>query len=147
MHLIGVTSRFLFLPCHFRLSLVPCLLIARALLAYRSWPASELLVALLLIARRLRAISGRAACLSHMALLQNKMALLQIKMPLLKIKWSLLKNTPVLISNTPALFPNTSALSDNISLLLHPNRKEVVVNIILVTLACNEIFFHQSSDG
>ena len=111
-----------------------------ALLAYRSWPASELLVALLLIARRLRAISGWAACLSHMALLQNKM-------PLLKIKWSLLKNTPILISNTPALFPNTSALSDNISLLLHPNRKEVVVNIILVTLACNEIFFHQSSDG
>ena len=39
--------------------------IARAFLAYRSWPMSELLVALLLIARRLRAISGWAACLSH----------------------------------------------------------------------------------
>ena len=37
--------------------------------------------------------------------------------------------------------------SDNISLLLHPNGKEVVVNIILVTLTCNKIFFHQSSDG
>ena len=45
--------------------------------------------------------------------------------------------TSHLFLNTSALIPNTSALSDNISLLLHPNRKEVVVNIILVTLACN----------
>ena len=35
--------------------------IARAFLAYRSWPASELLVALLLIARRFQAISGWTA--------------------------------------------------------------------------------------
>ena len=35
--------------------------ITRALLAYRSWPMSELLVALLLIARRSRAISGWTA--------------------------------------------------------------------------------------
>ena len=47
----------------------PLLVIARALLAYRSWLTSELLVALLLIARRIQAISGWPACLSHAELM------------------------------------------------------------------------------